>query len=463
MWPLLYDPTCWSNHPTRGFRAHTLIGRLPPPNELIVFVRCACPQEMQLLQQAVSRGTVDEDTDVFGYLLSTGLVMKKYSADMAGASAETFFDFASTAAQAAITALPAFGPGWQDDFDLAYYSVLLAADLGTRTGWEDLRSVLSAAAGKTPRGIAGRVNVQPVHAGDVEIQGGVWPLGVKLMHVLLQAQAGGINTVDQLSQVTSAVLQAWGKGEMDEVDFEELKTALEAEGLAKLVSKDDWEGNMMDTVAVLTTTQRHIVSRGGASLSVGHVVLNGKQLEYEVGQLTTDDVEMWLQLEASKRGRTLRAMRSSTCHTNLQLVVASTLLGRLGAVQRTSFQFTGLRTDRVMYDSKQTSGSDDASDGHSNQQDSSSALKVVALLDPLSPSTQRVAPLLLFLRDTLGAEVSMVLNPQLEVEEQPLRSFFRFNLGHPDPSAPLMLEGIPVDHLLTLKVCTACRMRWQLP
>ncbi len=57
---------------------------------------------------------------------------------------------------------------------------------------------------------------------------------------------------------------------------------------------------------------------------------------------------------------------------------------------------------------------------------SSSPLTAVAVLNPLSDECQRTAPILLLLRDALGAHVTVHLLPQGSLSELPIKSFYRW-------------------------------------
>ncbi len=58
---------------------------------------------------------------------------------------------------------------------------------------------------------------------------------------------------------------------------------------------------------------------------------------------------------------------------------------------------------------------------------SGSALSVFAALNPLSDAGQRTAPILLMLRDALGAEVTVHLLPEANLAELPIKSFYRYD------------------------------------
>ena len=53
-------------------------------------------------------------------------------------------------------------------------------------------------------------------------------------------------------------------------------------------------------------------------------------------------------------------------------------------------------------------------------------MQVVAVLDPLSVSAQRVTPTLLMLRDVFNMSVTVFLNPSHDIQEFPLKNFYRF-------------------------------------
>ncbi|KAL3809942.1 hypothetical protein ACHAXA_011384 [Cyclostephanos tholiformis] len=94
-------------------------------------------------------------------------------------------------------------------------------------------------------------------------------------------------------------------------------------------------------------------------------------------------------------------------------------------------------------------------------QDSSSGrhlqVKVSAILDPLIEPTQRVAPLLLAIRDALKLPLQLMIAPRKVVQNDvPLSSYYRFVA---DPSAltnsmppNALFENLPTNHVLTLRM-----------
>jgi hypothetical protein len=83
-----------------------------------------------------------------------------------------------------------------------------------------------------------------------------------------------------------------------------------------------------------------------------------------------------------------------------------------------------LQTDHTMFVSAPKSGS--AAGG--GKASASVGLYVTAIVDPASEEAQRMAPLLMMLRDRLGATVKVHLAPTMELTEMPLKSYYRYVL-----------------------------------
>ena len=84
-------------------------------------------------------------------------------------------------------------------------------------------------------------------------------------------------------------------------------------------------------------------------------------------------------------------------------------------------------------------------------------VKVSVILDPLTEPTQRVAPLLLAIRDVLKLPLRLMIAPRKVVQNDvPLSSYYRFVA---DPSAfsnskqpNALFENLPTNHVLTLRM-----------
>jgi len=53
-------------------------------------------------------------------------------------------------------------------------------------------------------------------------------------------------------------------------------------------------------------------------------------------------------------------------------------------------------------------------------------MNVIAIIDPLSVSAQRMTPTLLMLRDVFNMTVTVFLHPNTDIQEFPLKNFYRF-------------------------------------
>lgn len=60
------------------------------------------------------------------------------------------------------------------------------------------------------------------------------------------------------------------------------------------------------------------------------------------------------------------------------------------------------------------------------------SLTLLALLNPASRTAQHVAPVLQWLRDSVGLGVKVLLNPQPDLEKPPLSSYYRYVLPDKD-------------------------------
>lgn len=56
-------------------------------------------------------------------------------------------------------------------------------------------------------------------------------------------------------------------------------------------------------------------------------------------------------------------------------------------------------------------------------------LHIEAVLNPLSRGAQRLSALLLLLRQLLGPSMALALNPQRDITEMPLKSYYRWAAG----------------------------------
>lgn len=80
-------------------------------------------------------------------------------------------------------------------------------------------------------------------------------------------------------------------------------------------------------------------------------------------------------------------------------------------------------------------------------------VKVSCILDPLTEPTQRVAPILMAIRDSLKIPLRLLLAPRLTVSnELPLSSYYRFVVDADSEDPKASFHNLPTNHLLTLRM-----------
>ena len=80
-------------------------------------------------------------------------------------------------------------------------------------------------------------------------------------------------------------------------------------------------------------------------------------------------------------------------------------------------------------------------------------VKVSCILDPLTEPTQRVAPILIAIRDSLKIPLRLMLAPRLTVStELPLSSYYRFVVDADSEDPKASFHNLPTNHLLTLRM-----------
>ncbi|KAL0021594.1 hypothetical protein WJX79_001497 [Trebouxia sp. C0005] len=97
--------------------------------------------------------------------------------------------------------------------------------------------------------------------------------------------------------------------------------------------------------------------------------------------------------------------------------------------------------------------------GHSGgapRDDIGSYLHVDVVLNPLSKAAQRVAPVLEWLRSSFNASIKVYLNPERELSDMPLKTFYRYVLPEPSPAGGMpqppaaVFKSLPPRQILTL-------------
>eukprot|EP01138_Halocafeteria_seosinensis_P009121 gb/GECG01009322.1/.p1 GENE.gb/GECG01009322.1/~~gb/GECG01009322.1/.p1 ORF type:complete len:1822 (+),score=218.11 gb/GECG01009322.1/:1-5466(+) len=153
-----------------------------------------------------------------------------------------------------------------------------------------------------------------------------------------------------------------------------------------------------------------------ATLCVHEKVTRGAKVLAVVQNSTIvlPDVESESSRNFSGFSKSVSRSEVTTGFVNNVVAVASSILGKYTAMdERRTLPENRLKSQHTMLSSAPSKVS-------------VSGIDVVAILDPVSDAAQRVAPLLLTLRDQLGATVRLYYNPGTSYKENPLMSFFRF-------------------------------------
>ena len=84
-----------------------------------------------------------------------------------------------------------------------------------------------------------------------------------------------------------------------------------------------------------------------------------------------------------------------------------------------------------------------------------SQVKVSVVLDPLSDATQRAAPLLRIIKDTLKLPLELVIFPRSTITDDsslPLTSYYRFVAGENEVDPKAIFVGLPANQVLTTRM-----------
>ncbi|KAL7546885.1 hypothetical protein ACHAWF_010208 [Thalassiosira exigua] len=111
----------------------------------------------------------------------------------------------------------------------------------------------------------------------------------------------------------------------------------------------------------------------------------------------------------------------------------------------------------TIFDSLQSDGGNPLFLSFNEESLSRLQVKISVILDPLTEPTQRVAPLLLAIRDSLKLPLKLIIAPRKIVQnDAPLSSYYRFvaePTSLPDASPPkATFRNLPTNHLLTLRM-----------
>ena len=129
------------------------------------------------------------------------------------------------------------------------------------------------------------------------------------------------------------------------------------------------------------------------------------------------------------------------------IAIGSAFLGQYTQVPREDVESSleQISTKHTLLEFSPTAADGEASIG---------SVSVTVVLDPLTEAAQRVAPLLLVLRDELRVPLRVLLLPQLQISEFPLSKFYRYVVGSDVGAVAPKAEfnDLPRKHVLTLRI-----------
>jgi len=206
-----------------------------------------------------------------------------------------------------------------------------------------------------------------------------------------------------------------------------------------------------------------------SSLSQNSILVNGRVMALKGSTLSMEDLKLLVSMELPRSRtltKTLAPFYSGTEENQLFWAVAR-VAAFLG-VQHTSKGKTSTvpmdvdaQLDNLTPSSMPLQFQWNNDDGGGSEHRRHLQVKVTVILDPLSNPTQRVAPILMAIRDHLKLPLRLVLAPRMKVageDELPLTSYYRFvadplrtSTGTP-PAA--FFRNLPTKHVLTMKLDT---------
>ncbi|KAL3756674.1 hypothetical protein ACHAWU_002577 [Discostella pseudostelligera] len=135
------------------------------------------------------------------------------------------------------------------------------------------------------------------------------------------------------------------------------------------------------------------------------------------------------------------------------------LAAMLGEMMSVSSSSSGLNDIAATFDSLRTESKNPLISSWNEESSSTGHLqvRVSVILDPLTEPTQRVAPLLVAIRDVLKLPLMLIIAPRKVVQnDAPFSSYYRFvadPFSSPDLKPPKALfENLPTTHVLTLRL-----------
>ena len=173
------------------------------------------------------------------------------------------------------------------------------------------------------------------------------------------------------------------------------------------------------------------------------IIVNGRVIR----DVSNADESLFELIEGYERTRILDNSKLGLMKINKYdsdtMMVATSIANQYMKHSRSSFNFLSIKNSRKKFKKNLIICNPD----------STNRLHVVALIDPLSEAAQRFAPILILMRDTIKAKITIVLNPKTDISEFPIKNFYRYVGGNVD-ARMATFRHMPTQHILTMKVFT---------
>jgi UDP-glucose:glycoprotein glucosyltransferase len=377
-------------------------------------------KEQQNLQMMVSKGEIGPKTNVVGALMKGANVYSRFAPFLVDSNALVQRATLTTGARlhALLKAkLPfrSYGPSADGAKPI---TMIVGADLSTQAGIQLLSNALEFANSKA----SSKSRVAVVHMAtssntDVDLS----------LPLLLTAALEAKVALDDLLPVLKKVLAidnmeadgaAWAAAALNTAS-----TGLDAARKQLSEEREVLQGTMSDREHASRAVLKSSVS--GCAVFVGSIALDSCDMSVDDFAL----VQKFVFAKSAKKVTRLAAKSKLDSDSVLRMLHMLTVHQR---VQRYPLPQNTQKLSSI-----------------SSAQNSSNALDIVAILDPLTEAAQRGSSVLLLLRDQLQLPVSVRFVPKLEVSEFPLKSFYRFATGS---KALAEFKALPPKLLLTLKV-----------
>lgn len=410
---------------------HLFNGILTPSLKLQEKLMQQIGQDQALYMGLVQSDVIDDDSDMYDELLQSLNTYTAYIPDMDRATPKTFVTFSETFAK------------------LRYYhaansimvpkrqSLIVVADLDSTSGAQLARDAFLAVMSDAKKHL--RVSVVHNPSSTVPTQGSL--MAQILSHL-------GDSDDDQVVKVLSEMLLILSSEEVRGVE------AFASRVIAKVIKDKSKENDKIQEIEAmlqstvdydsLYRTSQMLCQSFRVKTGDNGVFLNGRKVALE----KLDRINILLRYDMNQQTREIAKVLNLTKHPldTIELareqsdlmMKAGAVVGEFSLIERKSY----VETEKLL----KTKHSQLLASGQEEK------VEIVAFLDPLSESTQRISSLFSVLHEQLKLTVRIYLLPKASYSEYPLKRFYRFTFGSSENYA--QFNRLPIQPVLTLKLET---------